>query len=75
MDKIYKWEEWFGRDRIVLIRGIHYHCSQSTMCQTIRNNASKKGVSVKLLDAGSEIVIEVRRRSAISHTNTSAVAG
>src|SRR5579859_256308 len=57
----YPWEEWFGKPRTVLVRGVHYHCSQSTMAQTIRNNASARGLRVRLHDAGTEIVVEVIR--------------
>lgn len=56
----YPWEEWFGQRRIVLLRGVHYRCSQSTMAQSIRNNASARGVKVRLRDTGTEIVIERR---------------
>ena len=56
----YPWEEWFDQPRTVLLRGVHYRCSQSTMCQTIRNNASSRGVHIKLTDTDTEIIIEVK---------------
>ena len=55
----YPWEEWFGRPSTVLVRGVHYRCSQSTMVQTIRNNASARGLSVQVTDKRNEIFIEV----------------
>jgi hypothetical protein len=55
----YPWEGWFGKPRTELVRGVHYRCSQSTMAQTIRNNASLRGLRVQLTDKGNEIVIEV----------------
>lgn len=55
----YPWEEWFARQRCVLLRGVHYHRSQSAMCQMVRNNACQRGVSVRLTDTGTEIIVEV----------------
>jgi hypothetical protein len=60
----YNWEEWFGRPETVLVHGIHYHCSQSTMSQTVRNNASRRGLRVRLVDTGTEIFVEVLRAKA-----------
>lgn len=59
MNQKYPWETWFGRSRTVLLRGVHYKCSQSAMCQLIRNNASKRGMRVRLTDTGTEIVMEI----------------
>ena len=55
----YMWEEWFDRTDTILVRGVHYDCSQSTMAQTIRNNASQRGLRVRLTDTGTEIWIQV----------------
>lgn len=55
----YCWEEWFGVPRTVLVRGIDYLCSQSTMCGMIRNNASQRGMRVRVVDRDDTIVIEV----------------
>ena len=57
----YPWEEWFGRPSTILVRGTDYHCSQSTMAQTVRNNASQRGLRVQVTDKGTEILIEVGR--------------
>src|SRR5271170_1492927 len=59
MRRKYQWEEWFGRPRTVLLRGVHYHCSQSAMCQMIRNAASARYLRVRLEDTETEIIIEV----------------
>lgn len=78
MRRKYPWEEWLGRVRTVLLRGVHYRCSQSTMCQTIRNNASRRGLRVRLVDTGTEILVEVvgaGEHGEIPHTNKAAVAG
>lgn len=55
----YDWDSWFGCGRIMLVYGIDYHCSQSTMAQTVRNNASQRGLRVRLTDTGHSIIIEV----------------
>ena len=60
MRRKYPWEKWFGRSRTVILRGVHYRCSQSAMVQTIRNNASQRGVRVRVTDTDTEITIEVR---------------
>lgn len=79
MRQKYPWEEWFSRSRIVLLRGIHYKCSQSAMSQIVRNNASAWGLRVKVTDTGTEIVVDVlgRRKveSARPHINTPTVGG
>ncbi len=69
----YKWEVWFDQPRTVLVRGVDYRCSQSSMVAGIRNAASTRGVRVRLTDTGDSITIGVV--SAIQHTNTAAVAG
>lgn len=62
MARKYPWETWFGRERTVLERGIDYHISQSMMHQTIRNNASQRGLKVRVKDTGSGMTIEVTKR-------------
>lgn len=59
MKRIYPWEEWFRARRITLLRGVHYGCSQSTMAQTIRNNASLRGLRVRIEDIGTGLIMEV----------------
>ncbi len=68
----YPWEVWFDRPHTVLVRGVDYHCSQSTMCQAIRNEARRKW-RVRLTDNGDSIVMEVL--GAIQHTDKTPVAG
>lgn len=55
----YPWEVWFSKTRTTIVRGIDYFISQSMMWQTVRNNASRMGVKVKVKDIGDSIVIEV----------------
>lgn len=70
----YNWEEWFERDLTVLLRGSDYHCSQSTMVQTVRNNASQRGVRVRVTDTDDSVVIRVVGRThALPHTDSATV--
>ena len=77
MRRKYPWEQWFGHPRITLMRGVHYHCSQSTMAQTVRNNASNRGLHVRLTDIGVGITVEITegRGGASTHTDQTPVAG
>lgn len=76
----YQWDKWFGMKHFELVRGVDYFCSQSTMSQTIRNNASHRGVGVRMKDTGSRIIVDVVNRVAedgtdeVQHTDTAAVA-
>lgn len=68
----YDWEEWFSKKFTILMRGVDYHCSQSTMMQQIRNKASALGLRLKLTDTGTEIIIVVvgeRGEDEVSRTN------
>lgn len=73
MRQKYKWELWFVRDKTVLLRGVDYDCSQSSMVQSIRNAATRHGVRVHIEDEGDTITIEVKGET--PHTNTPAFAG
>ena len=55
----YPWEEWFASGIRVLKAGEDYTCAQSTMVQNIRNNASVRGLLVRIKDHHTEIVVEV----------------
>lgn len=69
----YDWEEWFGRPSTRLVRGADYHCSQSAMVYQVRNNASMRGVRVRVVDNGDSIDIEVVGE--ILHPDQATVAG
>lgn len=58
----YKWDEWFGEPRTLLVRWQDYQCSQSTMAQIIRNNAWRRRLRVRITDLGNGLVIEVLGR-------------
>ena len=55
----YTWGRWLKEPGVTLIRGVDYTCSQSGMVQTIRNNASLRGVRVRITDNTDSITIEV----------------
>ena len=69
----YRWEEWFTRGRCVLVRGIDYKCSQSCMCATVRNNASRMGLRLRVIDNGDSLDVEVVGE--VRGTVTTPVAG
>jgi hypothetical protein len=69
----YDWDTWFDRPVTILRRGVHYQCPQSTMANSIRNAASRMGLSVSVEDRGDSIVMKVP--SAIPHTAKITVAG
>ena len=59
----YPWEAWFDLadldGEVVVRRGVDYDCSQSSMAQSIRGNASKRGLRVRLTDLGDRFVIRL----------------
>jgi hypothetical protein len=76
MRQQYPWNEWLiggptgspgiamtdedGRRRIVLVRGEHYECSQSSMCQQIRSAARNLGLKVNVQDLDDRIMVVIR---------------
>jgi hypothetical protein len=68
----YPWEEWFGGGPVVLEYGTHYHCSQSTMVQSVRNAASARALRVRVVDLGNSIAVETI--GDIHNTNRVAIA-
>lgn len=73
----YPWEKWFGDGFAVLMRGVDYQCSQSTMAQTVRNNASARGLKVSIEDTGTDIILTVigRREGEVQRTDKAPVTG
>jgi hypothetical protein len=72
----YNWKDWLSRPRTVLVRGVDYHCSQSTMVQLLRNAASKRRVSVRLCEDETCQAIQVEVLSVEGpRSNKAAVAG
>ncbi len=65
--RIYPWEEWFARSRVVLVRGVDYDLEQGNMMSLIRNAASLHRINIKLLGRGDSIVVWTRKQ----HTSVS----
>jgi len=77
MRRKYCWEQWFSTQYFTLIRGVDYFCSQSTMYQTIRNNACQRNMKVRIIDTGDSMVVEVTERDydEVPHTDTVTITG
>jgi hypothetical protein len=48
MARRYIWDDWFALKRFTLTKGLHYMCSQSSICQQIRDAASDRKISVSI---------------------------
>lgn len=73
----YPWEEWFGRPRTVIRRGVHYHCSTVVMWQQVRNNGYARGVQFRLEEGPDSITIHVlgsENGCEVPHPDTAGVA-
>lgn len=75
----YDYERWFDDHPTVIVRGVDYHCSQSTMSQALRNRASMMGINISLVDTGDTIEVRVvlkkkKARSEVHHTDKAPVA-
>ena len=55
----YDWDRLFEQQQSLLERGEDYHCSQSNIIQQIRNEASKRGLRIRLTDLDDRVVIKV----------------
>lgn len=78
LNRKYPWKDWFKHPITVLLYGVHYDCSQSTMAQTVRNNASARGLSVRIVDTGTSIIVNIigkRKSNEAPHTDKAPVAG
>lgn len=68
----YQWEAWLGGPKTHIVRGVHYHCSQSSIVGAIRNAASQRKLRVRITDLGDSVVIKVVHEN--THTDTPALA-
>lgn len=57
--KKYNWDELFKRESSLLERWVDYSCSQSNMIQQIRNEASKRGLRIRISDLGTQIILKI----------------
>lgn len=55
----YNWETLFKQECSLLEYGVDYHCSQSNIIQSIRNEASKRRLSVRITDLNNQVIIKV----------------
>lgn len=55
----YPWRNWFGKKRMVLVRGTHYHCLSHGMAGMVRNTARRYGVTVSVSVADNSVTFEV----------------
>ncbi len=71
----YPWEEWLGKPLTVLCRGLDYTISQASMDKSVRNNASMRGLRVRIEDTGDKLVIQVvgRVKDEVPHTNKTTI--
>lgn len=73
----YAWDEWFVQGQFTLKKGVDYQVSQSTMHQTIRNNASQRGLRVSIIDTGTELIVKVvgLTENGLPYPDTATIAG
>lgn len=77
--KKYDWNALFAQQHSLLEYGVDYHCSQSNIIQSIRNEASKRKLRVRISDLNNQVIIKVvgdniGDRSEVQHTDPPAVA-
>jgi hypothetical protein len=63
--KKYDWNKWFSRPRFTLQQGVDYDCSTIIMVQAVRNQASRRGLNVRVVEqaaGGGFTVVVVGRR-------------
>ncbi len=72
----YAWEEWFILGQFTLTKGVDYKVSQSTMYQTIRNNACQRGLKVAIRDEDNKLIIKVIgvNNSGLPHTDRATIS-
>jgi hypothetical protein len=56
----YNWDHWFLPPGFVIFRGKDYECSQSSMVQQIRNEATKRRIRITVDDHIDHITAMVR---------------
>jgi hypothetical protein len=63
--RIYDWDKWLDRPKggsVLLSHGRHYHVSQSSFIQRLRNVASQRGYRVSVQDLGTRVRVTVTCR-------------
>lgn len=60
----YPWDAWFRRKELRLRRGEHYECPPYSIAQQVRNEASERGVRVRIrIEGASVLVTNLGKRS------------
>lgn len=67
MRRLYPWEKWFAFGSFRIVRGEHYHCSQSVMAGQIRVAAWRRGLLVSIDDRNDQLSVRVSRKRRINH--------
>lgn len=57
----YPWDRWLRRRRLVLTRGVQFHCEPHGMAQQVRNAAAKRNKRVSININGSTVRVEISR--------------
>ncbi len=63
--KRYEWDVWLrkglkSRKPVLLRRGVHYQCAQTTMVQNTRNAAAVRGYRVSVYDREDHLEVTVK---------------
>jgi hypothetical protein len=58
----YPWDSWLRRRRLLLERGLDYHCSSLSMAQQVRNAAAVRHLSVVIKESAEGLEITISRR-------------
>lgn len=73
MKRLYDWKKWLdappgddGKVRFVLVRGEHYHCSQSSIIQQLRVAATHCSYRVCAVDMDDRVSVVAVRRGAVA---------
>jgi hypothetical protein len=53
----YFWSEWFRYPKVMLVRGIHYHCTNDSFKQQMRNAATSREIKISIRDYGTHLLI------------------
>lgn len=55
----YHWDHLFCNKVFTLHKYKDYDCSQSSICQQVRNAASQRGLSIEIFDSGAHVEVYV----------------
>ena len=59
----YPWHRWMSKGRLVLRRGIDYHCTQGSICQQVRNAAARWGLRANLIEQEDRLIVILSPRT------------